>query len=106
MYAFLYLLYCAKVALGLYALTMLCTETPYGLTDGVLVWTNAVFIPVYLFVYGMQGTTGFADLAFCLFHSSVVLALATNATLDYAMIAQLVGTFTDIHRAVYYISSK
>lgn len=105
MHSLLYLLYCAKVVLGIYAVSVLCTETPYDLTTDVLVWTNAVLLPIYLVVYGVA-RTGMADLAFCVFHSSVVLALSKNATADYAMFAQLMGTFTDIHRAVYFISAR
>ena len=99
----LYGLYLIKVAFGLLALSVLCTEQPIGDDSiNVLVYGNSVLLALYVVVY-LWVMRNEADFGFCVFHSAAVIALGRNGSPDYAMFAQVIGTFRDVSMALQYI---
>lgn len=100
----LYILYLIRLGVAWYALSVLCTERPYGFAVETLVWFNGFLMPIAAIVF-LYARTGVADLATCVAHSAAVIALAQapSTSADLALFGQLLALCTDTERAVYYL---
>lgn len=98
----LYLLYGAKVVVGIFALSVLCNSQPTSEAATSLIILNAILLPVYV-MCAVVGRRTTADMGVCIWHSAAVIALTLHASRDYGFFVQIVGTFRDVHRAIFYM---
>lgn len=98
----LFFLYAARVILGVYAVTTVCSIDPYTASGTILLSMNSFLLVVSLIIYNTKHPL--EELLQLIAHEICVIAIAASSpNILFAFFVQMIGTFVDVQRATIYL---
>ena len=96
----LFTLYAARVLLGVYAYIIVCSINPNNSSGLLLIICNSLLIVASMLIYNTKHAT--ADMVQLIAHSiGVITVAAASRNILFALVLQLIGTFTDVQRCMH-----